>query len=128
MTLAGRSVGIRRRTPLWPLLAAARGRRSAGTASLRAVRGARSPDGAGRNAHEPLELGVYIGRELERGRPLFEVLGDAVVWTKVQHDPYLLSSVGNDERVLAALARQHADRPATSLHPLARQVPPQETW
>jgi hypothetical protein len=121
---ADASVPVRRRTALWPLLAVARARRSAGAASLRVVRGAKSPDGGGRDADERLDLGVYIGRELERGRPLFEVLGDAFVWTNVQDDPNLLSRVANDERVLAALARQRAARPATSrAHEQSRSLP-----
>jgi len=70
-----------------------------------AARRAERPDGAGPGPDERLELGVYIGEELDRGRALFDVLGDPFVWSRVEDDPFLLSKVANDDRVLAALAR-----------------------
>ena len=83
----------------------------------RYARRAVPPDGTGRVSDGRVELGAYIGRELERGRSLFDVLGDGFVWSKVQDDPFLLSKVANDERVLAALARHEASRQAESSPP-----------
>jgi hypothetical protein len=97
---------------MWNVRFAERQNRGArgGSRSHRAI----SPDGNGTDRGDHLELGVYIGMELDRGRALFDVLGDPFVWTKVQDDPLLLSKVANDERVLAALARTEARRGATS--------------
>jgi hypothetical protein len=39
------------------------------------------------------ELRDYIGRELDRGRNLFDVLGDPHVWAQFEEDPILLSRV-----------------------------------
>jgi hypothetical protein len=39
------------------------------------------------------ELRDYIGRELDRGRNLFDVLGDPHVWAQFEEDPLLLSRV-----------------------------------
>ena len=39
------------------------------------------------------ELRDYIGRELDRGRNLFDVLGDPHVWAQFEDDPLLLSRV-----------------------------------
>jgi hypothetical protein len=75
-------------------------------------------------ADEDVEVSAYIERELECGRGLFDVLGDSVVWTQVQHDPFLLSRLANDERVRAALVDHQstgvppACRPATAPSPM----------
>jgi hypothetical protein len=74
-------------------------------ADLARARRADTPDGAGSRPEARGELGVYIGGELDRGRALFDVLGDPFVWTRFQDDPFLLSRMAGDERVLAALAR-----------------------
>ena len=39
------------------------------------------------------ELGVYIEREVENGRSLFDVLGDRHVWAELEDDPLLISRV-----------------------------------
>jgi hypothetical protein len=74
-------------------------------ADLAAARRADTPDGAGPSSEARDELGVYIGGELDRGRVLFDVLGDPFVWSRTQEDPFLLARVVGDERVRAALAR-----------------------
>jgi hypothetical protein len=56
-----------------------------------------------------VELRDYIGRELDRGRNLFDVLGDPHVWARFEEDPLLLSKVARDERVMSALAKDQAD-------------------
>ena len=50
------------------------------------------PQTRGRGCGED-ELGLYIERELETGRNLFDVLGDRNVWTKLEDDPLLLSRI-----------------------------------
>ena len=50
------------------------------------------PQTRGRGRGED-ELSLYIERELETGRNLFDVLGDRNVWTKLEDDPLLLSRV-----------------------------------
>src|SRR2546421_6799628 len=50
------------------------------------------PQTRGRGRGED-ELGLYIERELETGRNLFDVLGDRIVWTKLEDDPLLLSRI-----------------------------------
>jgi hypothetical protein len=104
--LANGSRRLRRRASRRPSLPGG-DRRDAGPTAVAsaAVQRAERPDGAGPGPDERLELGVYIGEELDRGRALFDVLGDPCVWSRVQDDPFLLSRVANDERVLAALAR-----------------------
>jgi hypothetical protein len=57
---------------------------------------------------QELDLAAYIGRELQSGRSLFDVLGDPDVRTESQDDPLLLDRVARDERVLAALSRERA--------------------
>jgi hypothetical protein len=103
--LANGSRRRRRRVTRRPSLPGGDRRQAGPSAGPAGAQGASSPDGAGLGPDDRLELGVYIGEELERGRALFDVLGDPYVWSRVQDDPLLLSKVANDERVLAALAR-----------------------
>jgi hypothetical protein len=47
-------------------------------------------------AEEEVDVSVYIERELECGRALFDVLGDPVVWTRVEYDdPFLLGRLAH---------------------------------
>jgi hypothetical protein len=50
------------------------------------------PQTRGRGRGED-ELGVYIERELQNGRNLFDVLGDRKVWAELEDDPLLISRV-----------------------------------
>jgi hypothetical protein len=50
------------------------------------------PQTRGRGRGED-ELGLYIERELETGRNLFDVLGDRIVWTKLEDAPLQVSRI-----------------------------------